>query len=464
MKRNSPEIDLAATPGVAEGCNRDTSARMFLNRNRPDAAERAGAKRHQKAAEGLAEGQNRDTSPLVFLTRQGWDRDVICYDGYELSDFVEAQSTKEKKATQSDLLLIHTNSMANWNVMPYMVHNRESVAEGGCALSHDLLFDLYKDDGGRKLHVFLVLVSCVVFKDDILAGAHVNTNNRFLADAASDRAFPDSNLALLILLACGPRLLLALTPDEVVHADTLFGLQHITVDEQAVALATIIAYWETDGNRLLKWRATMPKYGTVYWWMFVGQFLRTTVGFDVQKQKGMPDCYKLVTSGFWKVHGIDANQVGLARCDAVQRTSLQRQSDPSYVGVEPLLHKGRPYGVLPQCMHTCLKCVEYFGDTAPQPCVRQNGTEWLCTGDFLPHRDFKTPVDTGYLDEVKPVSSAERKSDQEGPGMGREEFRQALQDQGWEVEPVQVETLSLADRQLFQTLNIPPEEMFLCRY
>ena len=58
-------------------------------------------------------------------------------------------------------------------------------------------------------------------------------------------------------------------------------------------------------------------------------------------------------------------------------------------------------------------------------CVRQNGKEWLCSdadlkGDGVSsrcHRDYKTPIDTGYLDEVIP-------DDERKDGMVIEEIKE----------------------------------------
>jgi hypothetical protein len=131
--------------------------------------------------------------------------------------------------------------------------------------------------------------------------------------------------------------------------------------------------------------------------------MRTTFGFGIEKKthsKGVPTTgHKLVANGFWKVHKIDVVQVGLAHR---LRTSTGEDAPHNSVYSMPIMHNDRPYGVLAECMRKCFRCPTSRSATK---CVRQNGTEWLCShpdpslGDASRcHRDYHRSIDTGYLD------------------------------------------------------------------
>jgi hypothetical protein len=107
-----------------------------------------------------------------------------------------------------------------------------------------------------------------------------------------------------------------------------------------------------------------------------------------------------VANAFWKTHGIDVVQVGLAH----RLRTRKREDEPRKpVDSIPIMHNDRPYGVLAERMRKCFRCPTSRPATE---CVRQNGTEWLCSAPdrsdgntvSVCHRDFYTPIDTGYLD------------------------------------------------------------------
>jgi hypothetical protein len=113
--------------------------------------------------------------------------------------------------------------------------------------------------------------------------------------------------------------------------------------------------------------------------------MRDTYGFGVQKTKLG---YRLAANGFWKAHRIDVLQVGLSH-----RTRTRQQ-----VKDAAIIYDGRPYGVLEQKMRKCFRCAASRPATM---CVRQK-VKWVCMSPDgaagVCHRDFYTPIDTGYLD------------------------------------------------------------------
>jgi hypothetical protein len=240
----------------------------------------------------------------------------------------------------------------------------------------------------------------------------VMTDNDFMSMDMS----LSGNAAAAILVACGPSLEVALNGDETQRPDSLFALHTVTPNQQAKAQEWLAECWHIDDNTLdmddntlddvlrtpvPELRARIPSYGTRAWWKFVARFMQATFGFDV-KEKSSQDVagsaaigYRLVACGFWDTHGIDLIQVGL--------TYRERILDEKITGPREILHNGRPYGILPKRMRKCDRCPAEAAETW---CVRQNGTQWLCTLDgftvptvYKCHRHWGTPVDTGYLDE-----------------------------------------------------------------
>jgi hypothetical protein len=426
------------------------------------------SKRHQNAAVDAARlGMIR--SPKGWNTlRKTWNANAICLNlceslMFELDTRIVGTADSEceiRMASASELRMQRTNYIANERIMPYMQNGDGGT---GCTLSVDVLFDLYQDDGGRKIQNFLLLVACMGVKERILGGDRAKAKNLFFAEAGSDAACPDSNLAAMILIACGPTLKVALTGSGKIHIDTLLGLQTITADQQATALAFITTYWQEKDNRLAQWHATRPLYGTDCWWTFVNHFMRITMGFIIQKTAGSLDApaqYRLTTGEFWKVHGIDAVQVGLAH--------RQLGDKPRTV---PILRHGRPYGVLPKRMRQCMKCTATNAHRGPQWCVRQNGDEWLCTRPdmcTLPwsavgHRDYNTPIDTGYLDELQePVTNAERDEEEDvAPAEEKESAPVAATAATATAIDQSLTRIPLAFRQLLQALDFTPSEMYI---
>jgi hypothetical protein len=329
--------------------------------------------------------QKREKHPL----RQQWDEHAFFFTETELTELC-LDMHKKRAITGDDMLMASTNCTVTQSVMPYMVNNPESVSVGGDALSNDLMFDLYNKETYNKLNNFLEMVSCTPAKDCTVAGI-------------MSPACMDSDLAVAILVACGPTLEVALKGDGRSHVDNLLALPTITPIEQAKAQAWIAAYWHEDGNKLMKWRAEMPSFVTLDWWKFVGRFMRDTLGFGIENKRvtGVSATttttnHRLVANGFWKKHRIDAVQVGQAH----RLRTCNKQQSPATV---PILHNGRPYGVLAKRERKCDRCPPSRPTTQ---CVRQNGAEWLCSLDRfnvdtldMCHRRYNTPINTGYLDD-----------------------------------------------------------------
>jgi hypothetical protein len=292
--------------------------------------------------------------------------------------------------------------------------NDQSVALGRRenTLSDNLLYDFYRQRGDRKISTFMEMVtnmtSFLVVVDDFES---METNS-------------GGTLATAILVACGPSLEVALNGDGTQLPDSLFALHNVTPEQQAKAQQWLAECWYTcektsdmDDSTLAgvsrkpvpELSTRIPSYGKSAWWKFVSRFMQATLGFDVKEKKSSQDVaggsaairYKLVACGFWDTYGIDLVQVGLAYRKRILDAKITGPRET--IGPREILHNGRPYGILPKRMRKCDRCPAEAAETW---CVRQNGTQWLCTLDgftvptvYKCHRHWGTPVDTGYLDE-----------------------------------------------------------------
>jgi hypothetical protein len=211
------------------------------------------------------------------------------------------------------------------------------------------------------------------------------------------------HITAVILIACGPTLdvHLGLSPGAPTD-NQLFALQTVTSEQQSAAQEWISTHWVKKVNLQNKWGKAMPSFNTVKWWKFVGGFMRTTFGFGVERKRSHGAAtviHKLVPNGFWKAHRIDVVQVGLAHR---LRTSTGEDAPHNSVYNAPIVHNDRPYGVLAERMRKCFRCPTSRSATK---CVRQKGTEWLCSHPDTSlghasrcHRDYHISIDTGYLD------------------------------------------------------------------
>jgi hypothetical protein len=312
----------------------------------------------EQAQECTPADVTEESDQVVDPLRQQWNKHAFFLTETELTQL--CFDMHKKRATGDDLLMAITNCTATQSIMPYMVKNAQSIASEGNALSNDLLYDLHKKETFNKLNNFLEMVSCTSAEDCTIAD--------IMSPACMYR-----DLAAVVLIACGPTLVVALRGDGRVQEDDLFALPTVTLKQQARAQAWIATYWVEKGNQLARWGAVMPSFNTPQWWKFVGRFMRNILGFGIEKKwhrKGVSAAtrYKLVANGFWKVHGIDAVQVGLAH----RLRTRKRQNSVTV----PILHNDRPYGVLAKRRRKCNRCPSNRPATQS---VRQNGTEWLCS-------------------------------------------------------------------------------------
>jgi hypothetical protein len=265
-------------------------------------------------------------------------------------------------------------------------------------------------------------------------------------------------VAAAILIACGPPLEVHLGVGAQ-HAEGFFSLQTVTCDQQQKAQAWITTHWNKKNNHIKhrdKWGASMPLFDTVEWWRFVGGFMRDKFAFGIEKKahrKGKPVKHKLVANGFWKTHGVDVLQVGLSHRVRTQRQLKEEAA--TFLDV-PLMHNGRSYGVLQERVRKCFRCPTSRPATR---CVRQNGSEWLCSSPDTGvastcHRDYYTPIDTGYLDVEIP-------NDTRADDMVIEELKDddnEDQDEAKKLQAVQkkLESLPATHRQLLTDLGFVP--------
>jgi hypothetical protein len=328
-----------------------------------------------------------------------WDDQAVFLTRAELVDSM-LEDCEDGTPNSASVMMAAVNFRACNSIMPYMTKSNNN--DNNKVLPKDLPFDLFEGENCKKLKNFLHLMD-----HGRVEGLGVLSTTK---------------IATAILAACGPMLNVQQMSGTLEYVQDLFSMETTILDLQEQSKTDLQEQSKTllaDQWRRIDTRRNvskkMPTVGTEEWWVFVRWFMNAQFGFGIQhnnnnnNKKGgehtttTTTSRMLVPNGFWKKHKIDIVQVGLAHR---QRTRTQKQDGiQSHLNV-PLQHEGRPYGVLKGEKRKCFKCPS---DREPIMCVRQNET-WLCiTADLRDgdvssrcHRDYKSPIDTGYLDEVIP--------------------------------------------------------------
>jgi hypothetical protein len=351
-------------------------------------------KRHKKLV-SLVETKHdiKDRVSKVDMKRRMWDDDAVFLTRRHVRDALENNDQKQGIVSLA-MSMIVTNYRVTKTLMPYMVHNKTSTVSNGKALSNDLLFDLFSNATYTKLDNFVDIVSSNVdgynpiqtMFPRCIQGS-IRDRNLYIGDI--------KQIPVAILIACGPMLEVHLnSTGGSEQAEDLFALQTVTSDQQKQASHWLARRWEQI-NTNTKLGVVMPSVGTSKWWKFVSSFMGTYLGFGVvkQRQKGKSTTHQLVANSFWKKHEIDVVQLALSHRLCAQDVLKEDV---------PLTYNGRPYGVLKEALRKCCMCPPSRPET---PCVRQNGTQWLCSSADLTldvankcHRNYHLAIDTGYLD------------------------------------------------------------------